>query len=68
MSYKIFTIGEYIRTNLQNPPTKEMVCEKFDISDYYLRKEFKKVFGLNFGDLELFLHEIVERLMKLLTF
>ena len=50
MSYKIFTIGEYIRTNLQNPPTKEMVCEKFDISDYYLRKEFKKVFGLSFGE------------------
>jgi YesN/AraC family two-component response regulator len=50
MSYKIFTIGEHLRINLQNPPTKEIVCEKFAISDYYLRKESKKVFGLNFGE------------------
>jgi AraC-like DNA-binding protein len=50
MSYKIFTIGEHLRMNLQNPPTKEMVCQRFAISDYYLRKEFKKVFGLNFGE------------------
>lgn len=50
MSYKIFSIGEYIRTNLQNPPTKDMVCEKFRITDYSLRKGFKKHFGLNFGE------------------
>ena len=50
MRYKIFSIGEYLRMNLQNPPTKEMVCEKFSITDYSLRKEFKKIFGLNFGE------------------
>ena len=50
MSYKIFKIGEYIRRNLQNPPTKEMICEKFSISDYSLRKGFKENFGLNFGE------------------
>ncbi|MAL86826.1 MAG: hypothetical protein CMI23_10795 [Opitutae bacterium] len=50
MSYKIFKIGEYIRRNLHNPPTKEMVCEKFSITDYSLRKGFKENFGLNFGE------------------
>ena len=50
MSYKIFKIGEYIRRNLHNPPTKEMICEKFSITDYSLRKGFKEKFGLNFGE------------------
>ena len=50
MSYKIFKIGEYIRMNLNNPPTKEMICEKFSITDYSLRKGFKEIFGLSFGD------------------
>ena len=50
MSFKIFKIGEHIRKNLQNPPTKEMICEKFRISDYSLRKGFKEHFGLNVGE------------------
>ena len=50
MSYKIFKIGEYIRKNLHNPPTKEMLCEKFSITDYALRKGFKQNFGLNVGE------------------
>jgi len=49
MSYKIFKIGEYIRKNLHNPPTKEMICEKFSITDYSLRKGFIENFGVSFG-------------------
>lgn len=50
MSYKILQIGEHIRRNLQNPPTREMICEKFGITDYSLRKGFKENFGLNVGE------------------
>lgn len=50
MSFKIFKIGEYIRKNLHDPPTKEMICDKFSITDYSLRKGFKENFGLNVGE------------------
>ena len=50
MSQKIFQISQYIRDNLRHPPTKELLCEKFTISDYALRKGFKQIFGLNIGE------------------
>jgi AraC-like DNA-binding protein len=50
VSYKIFEISEYIRGNLQNLPTKELLCDKFTITDYALRKGFKQNFGLNIGE------------------
>lgn len=50
MDQKIFQISQYIRNNLNNPPTKELLCEKFSISDYALRKGFKKLFSLNIGE------------------
>jgi AraC-like DNA-binding protein len=50
MSKKIIQISKYISENLSNPPTKELLCEKFTISDYALRKGFKQVFGLNIGE------------------
>lgn len=50
MSYKIFQIGEYIRQNLQSPPTREFLCEKFTITEYSLRTGFKKTFGQNVGE------------------
>ena len=50
MSYKIFQIAEFVRKNLQNPPTKEYLCGYFSITDYSLRKGFKQNFGMNVGE------------------
>ena len=50
MNQKIFQISKYLSDNLKNPPTKELLCEKFSISDYALRKGFKKLFRLNIGE------------------
>lgn len=50
VSQKIFKISKYMSDNLKNPPTKELLCEKFSISDYALRKGFKKLFSLNIGE------------------
>ena len=50
VNQKIFQISKYMSDNFKNPPTKELLCEKFSISDYKLRKGFKEIFGLNIGE------------------
>ena len=50
MCNKIYQIREYIDRNPNNPPTNKSICEKFMISDYELRKEFKRIFNHNIGE------------------
>jgi AraC-like DNA-binding protein len=50
MNEKIYLIRDYILRNPHNPPTNKLLCEKFTISDYALRKGFKRIFNNNIGE------------------
>ena len=50
MCFKFLLIGEFIRENLFDPPSQEDLCEKFEVSEYGLRKGFKKTHGMNLGE------------------
>ncbi len=50
MCFKFLLIGEFIRENLFDPPSQEDLCEKFEVSEYGLRKGFKKTHGMNLDE------------------